>query len=166
MNPVDVLSRWLHVGTAIVLLGGTSYMLFVLMPAAKQLPDAEHAKLKELVGARWKKFLHGGIALLLLTGFYNYFQASPADAFRKQYHMLVGIKILLAFAVFFLGSALVGRSKAFAGMRQKAPQWLGVILLLGAVIVGISGYLKVAGQAAWKDSVKGSPAAAVSPSGN
>jgi uncharacterized membrane protein len=165
VNPVDVLSRWLHVGTAIVLLGGTFYIRFVLMPAAKQLPDAEHEKLKELVGARWKKFVHGGIGLLLLTGFYNYFQATPAEAFRKQYHMLVGIKILLAFAVFFLGSALVGRSKAFAGMRQKAPQWLGAVLLLGAVIVGISGYLKVAGQAAWKDSVNGS-AAAVSPTGN
>jgi uncharacterized membrane protein len=152
VNPVDVLSRWLHVGTAIVLLGGTAYIRLVLMPAAKQLPDAEHNQLRELVTARWKRFVHGGIALLLLTGFYNYFQAAPAEAFRKQYHMLVGIKILLALALFFVGSALVGKSKAFAGLRQKSPQWLGVVLLLGAVIVGISGYLKVAGQAAWRSS--------------
>jgi uncharacterized membrane protein len=152
VNPVDVLSRWVHVGTAIVLLGGTFYIRFVLMPAAKQLPDAEHEQLKELVAARWKRFVHAGILLLILTGFYNYFQATPAAAFRKQYHMLVGIKILLAFAVFFVGSALVGRSKAFAGMRQKAPLWMGVILLLGAVIVGISGYLKVGGQAALRQA--------------
>lgn len=152
MNPVDVLSRWLHVGTAIVLLGGSAYIRFVLMPSAKQLPDAEHDKLRELVTARWRKFVHAGIGLLLLTGFYNYFQAMPADAFRKQYHMLVGIKMLLAFAVFFLGSALVGRSKAFAGMRQKGATWLGLVLLLGAVIVGISSYLKVAGQAALRQS--------------
>uniref|UniRef100_A0A7C2JX80 Copper resistance protein D domain-containing protein n=1 Tax=Schlesneria paludicola TaxID=360056 RepID=A0A7C2JX80_9PLAN len=157
MNPVDVLSRWLHVGTAIVLLGGTAYIRFVLMPAAKQLPDVEHEKLRELVTARWKRFVHGGIALLLLTGFYNYFQATPADAFRKQYHMLVGIKILLALAVFALGSALVGRSRALAGLRQSAATWLGVVLLLGAVIVGISSYLKVAGQAALRGPI---PAAA------
>jgi uncharacterized membrane protein len=162
VNPVDVLSRWLHVGTAIILLGGSAYMRFVLMPAATYLTDEEHDKLRKLVGARWKHFVHGGIAILLLTGFYNYFEATPAAAFRKQYHMLVGIKILLALGVFFLASALVGRSKAFEGMRAKRGQWLAVILLLGAVIVGISGYLKVAGQAALKESVKGTPPAAVS----
>lgn len=157
MNWIDVVSRWLHVGTAIVLLGGATFMRCVLLPSARQLPDAEHERLRELVLGRWKRFVHGGILLLLLTGFYNYFQALPAEAFRKQYHMLVGIKILLAFAVFGLASVLVGRNQAFDALRRQPARALGGLLLLGFLIVGISGYLKVAGQKALRAANVSSP---------
>ena len=60
-----VASRWIHVGTAIVLVGGLVFLRFVLGPAAAQLPEEAHSKLKELVLAKWKKFIHGGIALFL-----------------------------------------------------------------------------------------------------
>lgn len=155
VNAVDLVSRWFHVGTAIVLLGGTAYIRFVLLPAASQLPDEHHQKLKELTVARWKRFVHGGILLLLLTGFYNYFRAEPADAFRKQYHMLVGIKILLALVLFGVASGLVGRSAAFARMRETPKRFLGLAVLLGAIIVAISGYLRVEGTAAIRAQAAG-----------
>lgn len=155
MNIVDLISRWLHVGTAIVLLGGTAYIRFVLLPAAKELPEEAHQQLRELTRNRWKKFVHAGILLLLLTGFYNYFRAEPADLFRKQYHMLVGMKILIALVLFFVASALVGRSAAFAKMRQNPQRALGFALLMGAIIIGISGYLRVQGTAAIKAQVSG-----------
>jgi len=146
---VELLSRWLHVGTAIVLLGGTVYIRFVLQPAASQLPDEHHQKLRELTIARWKKFVHGGILLLLLTGFYNYLAVgNPAAAFKKQYHMLMGIKILIALLLFVVASAMVGRSKAFDRMRQKPKRALGLIVMLGMIIVCISGYLRVEGTKA------------------
>lgn len=144
MDIFSLLARWTHIGTAIVLVGGTCFLRFVLAPAAAKLPDAEHAQLKELVMKRWKRFVHIGIALFILSGFYNFlFVQIPAH--RGQgglYHGLMGIKILIAFLIFFLASALVGRSKSFEGMRAKAKFWQGVILLLAAVIVGISGYAK------------------------
>lgn len=155
MNIVDLISRWVHVGTAIVLLGGTTYIRFILLPAARELPTEAHEQLRELTRNRWKKFVHAGILLLLLTGFYNYFRAEPADVFRKQYHMLVGIKILIALGLFFIASALVGRSAAFARMRQNPQRVLGLALLLGAIVVGISGYLRVQGTAAIKAQVSG-----------
>ena len=64
---LPILSRWTHIGTAIVLVGGTCFMRFVLAPAASQLPDAEHAKLKELIMGKWKRFVHGGIVLFLVS---------------------------------------------------------------------------------------------------
>ncbi|MBI1345165.1 DUF2269 family protein [bacterium] len=149
MDFFELLSRWVHVGTAIVLLGGSVYTRFVLLPAARQLPDEAHQKLRELTVARWKKFVHGGILLLLLTGFYNYLAvAKPEAAFKKQYHMLMGIKILIALLLFVVASAMVGRSKAFDRMRQNPKRALGLIVLLGAVIVCISGYLRVQGTKA------------------
>lgn len=145
MNEITILSRWIHVGTAIVLVGGTVFLRFVLTPAAAQLPEAEHQKLKDLVMNRWKKFVHAGIALFIVSGFYNFFVVQiPNHRGDGLYHALIGTKILLAFAIFFLASALVGRSKSFDGLRKNAKFWQLVIILMAAAIVGISGYAKVA----------------------
>jgi uncharacterized membrane protein len=147
MLPVDVLSRWIHVGTAIVVVGGTVFLRLVLMPAAARLSDEAHETLRGHLMRTWKFFVHIGIVLFLVSGFYNYIAVSiprhkgASDA--GFYHGLIGTKILLAFVVFFLAEALVGRSAAFEGMRHNRKTWLGVIILLAAAIVCISGFLKV-----------------------
>lgn len=143
---LNILFRWIHVGTAIALLGGTLFMRFVLMPSAEKLSTEEHDKLREALLARWKRFVHIGILLLLVSGFYNYIRvAIPAHsaADDKVYHRIIGPKILLAFIVFFIASVLVGRSQAFEKMRQDRKKWLTIILILGFVIVAISSYLKI-----------------------
>ena len=56
---------------------------------------------------------------------------------------MMGTKILLALAIFFFASALIGRSKSFDGMRKNSKFWQLIMILLAAVIVGISGYLKL-----------------------
>lgn len=137
---IAVLSRWVHVGTAIVLLGGSIFQRFVLMPAARELPDAEHEALRGRIMGRWKVIVMAGITLLLITGFYNYLSVKH----EPRYHMFMGIKILLAFGVFFLASALTGRSAGLAGIRRNAGLWLGVLIVLAAATVAIGGYLKVA----------------------
>mgnify|MGYP007114257350 CR=1 FL=1 len=142
---LDSLSRIVHVGTAIALVGGTVFMRFVLLPSVKLISDEAHQKLSEGVVARWKKFVHPGIGLFLLSGFYNFARLAPAHKGDSLYHALVGTKILLAFGIFFIASALVGKSKAFEGMRQAKAKWMTVIVLLAAVIVGISGFVKVRG---------------------
>lgn len=142
---IDVLSRFIHVATAIVMVGGTVFMRFVLMPAAAELPQAEHDQLRQRLLARWKRVVHGGIGLFIVSGFYNFFQALPKHKGDGLYHALVGTKILLAFGIFFIASALVGRSAAFEKMRQQRAKWMGMIVLLAAVIVGISGFVKVRG---------------------
>ena len=143
-NWLDVVSRWAHVGTAIVLLGGAVFSRFVLLPSAMVLPEAEHERLRAGVIGRWKRFVHIGIALLLLSGFYNFFRAMPSHKGQAVYHAVIGTKILLAFAIFFLASALVGRSSMSVGLRKNARLWMGLIVLLGAIIVALSGYAKVA----------------------
>ncbi len=145
MQVFEVVSRFIHVATAIVLVGGTVFMRFVLMPAAAPLPEAEHDQLRQRLLARWKRFVHGGILLFLLTGFYNFIQALPKHRGDGFYHGLVGTKILLALGMFFIASALVGRSATFEKMRQQRAKWLGVIVVLAIAIVGISSFLKVRG---------------------
>ncbi len=145
MEWIAIVSRWTHVGTAIVLVGGTFFLRYVLAPAAAQLSDAEHLKLKELVMRTWKKFVHAGIGLFLASGFYNYLVVqAPHHKGDKLYHALMGTKILLALGMFFIASALVGRSKTFEGMRRNSKLWQSVLLVLAATVVGISGFAKVA----------------------
>ena len=149
---VDVLSRVLHVGTAIVLVGGTVFMRCVLMQAAAPLPEAEHDALRQRLLGRWKRVVHVGIGLLLLSGIYNYMQAIPKHRGDGLYHGLLGTKMLLALGVFFLAAALVGRSEAFEGMRRNRAKWMGVVIVFAALIVGISGFVKVRGPSGKSNS--------------
>jgi len=141
---IDVLSRWAHVGAAIVLVGGSVFTRFVLMPAAAGLQESEHIALRERIMGRWKKLVMAGILLLLLSGFYNYVKVGiPAHKGDGLYHGLMGLKMLLAFGAFFLASVLTGRSPQFDAIRADASKWLVVLLLLTGSVIAIGGFLKV-----------------------
>lgn len=131
--------------TAIVLIGGSVFTLLVLMPAAKLLSEDSESQLRQAVTGRWKRFVHAGILLFLASGFYNYIKAIPLHKGDGLYHGLIGGKMLLAFGVFFLAAAMVGRSPALEPIRQNRKTWLTVLVALSVVIVGLASYAKVRG---------------------
>jgi len=141
---LPLLSRWAHILAAVTAVGGVFFLRFVLYPAASAtLTDEQHAALRKAVVSRWKKVVMICIALLLLSGIYNLVRAlKTREDLPGLYHALFGVKFLLALGVFFIASALVGRAKAFDGMRKKLPLWLGVVFVLGLVVILISGVLR------------------------
>jgi uncharacterized membrane protein len=144
-----VASRILHVLTAVILVGGGFFLRYVLMPsAAATLSDSDHEKLRTAVISNWKRFVHGGIAVLLLSGLFNYFRVILDGSHKGDglYHGLIGTKILLALAIFFIASALVGRSTGTAAIRQNARKWLAVNFLMALLIIAISGFLRMRGN--------------------
>ena len=146
MEILNVASRWVHIATAIVVLGGTVFIRYVLLPAAEPLPTDVHEGLRERVMGRWRIFVMAGIALFLLSGFYNYLAvAVPKHHGDKSYHALMGLKIVIAFAVFFLASVLVGRSARFEPLRRERKKWLLVLILLSFAVILIGSILKVTG---------------------
>jgi len=144
LNYVLLVSRWVHLASAIVALGGTAFTLFALLPAAKAtLTDEVHERLREAIRARWARFVHPCIALLFVTGSINFaILAIPPKVHPIPYHPIFGVKFLAALGVFFLASILVGRGEAFPSIRARRAKWLGVILVLGAIIVMLSGVLE------------------------
>ena len=70
------------------------------------------------------------------------------------YHALVGVKMILALGVFFIASALVGRSKGLAFVREKRVFWLRLLVTVAFVIVGISSFVKVRGPGPVKTSAQ------------
>lgn len=120
-------------------------MGLVLLPSLKLLDDEQRDRLTDGIRGRWKRFVHGGIALFLISGFYNYYRAIPNHDGDGLYHALVGTKMLLALIVFFSASVLVGRSAKFEKWRQQPQFILRAMIVLSLLIVAISGFLKIRG---------------------
>ena len=69
---IPVISRWAHVGTAIVLVGGTAFFRLAVIPALGDDSQELATKIRE----NWKKVVHIGILIFIVSGFYNYIQAA------------------------------------------------------------------------------------------
>src|SRR4051812_40718305 len=147
--------RFVHIGSAIAAVGAPFYIRFALMPAAAEtLDDATHQKLRAAIARRWRVAVYILITLFILTGAFNFFAEirlppEPGQATgrlitgrwrdfstqdKQTYHMLFGIKVLASFILFFLASALVGRSKALEPLRKNARTTVTIVLLLAGLV--------------------------------
>ena len=138
---VPVIFRWLHIGPVIVAIGGAFFARFIILPSlAETLSDDQRGQVHSAVIRRWKRVLHICIALILISGAYNFYHGFRIKP--RLYHMLFLPKFLAALGVFFIDSALAGKSEAFEGMRRENKKWLGILIALALVIVLISGVMK------------------------
>lgn len=144
MELVAYLFRWLHVLSAILLLGGAFFMRAVLMPSAETLPDEPHQQLRAEVRKRWARWIHPGVGVLLIAGLVNYYLKITTFHLKgTNYHMLLGIKILLGLFVMVVAVMLIGRSSLAQKMQKNAKFWLNLNLALAVVVVCLSGYLRL-----------------------
>lgn len=141
--------RLVHIGTAIAAIGAPFFVRVALMPAASaSLDDAAHQKLRDTINARWRKVVYILITLFILTGAFNFFVETRVNGTlitarwkdfgeedKRLYHMIFGIKMIAAFAIFFLASALAGRAATFAPIRKHARVSVTILLLLAALVI-------------------------------
>jgi uncharacterized membrane protein len=143
LDPILLISRWLHLAAAIIALGGAFFVRLALLPGAREtLPATDEQKLRDAVRKRWAPLVHASIAVLLLTGFFNfYWMAIRPKVPPMPYHAVFGVKLLAALFIFFVAEALVGKGPGFSKMRERRAGWLTVILITGGVVILISGAL-------------------------
>jgi uncharacterized membrane protein len=139
---IMLVSRILHILGAIILAGGLFYIRYVVSPesapAGTQPPD-------QFFGGRratWAKWVGIATALLLFTGFWNYVHFRKTYDLAKFYHIILGIKILAAIAVFLLAALLAGRTSTAESIRQKWGIWINVCLFLALLTVIIGSLLR------------------------
>ena len=140
---IMLVSRVLHVLGAVILVGGLFYLRFVVSPV--DTPPGTSPVDQYFGGRRaaWAKMVGIATALLLIPGFWNYVQIiRQNERMPSPYHVLAGIKILLAFALFALAALLAGRTAAADAIRQKWRLWLNVCLALGLVTVILGSVLR------------------------
>jgi uncharacterized membrane protein len=145
--PLLLLLRYMHILGAIALMGGTIFMRFALAPTVRELDAATKAALHDQVRSRWAKFVMLAAALLLISGITNLGLAArytyePVFGMKGGYHMIVGIKFLLALPIFLFASFLAGRSATAKKFQANAMFWMNVNLALALTMVLIGGLLK------------------------
>jgi hypothetical protein len=110
---VGIAVRWIHLFSVIILIGGIAYARFY----AGEL------------SARFRRLAYWIIGAILLSGIDNYLRKNGVSA---HYNVWLGIKILLAFHIFAVMIFYKGKQRAVTGA-----------VISGAIIVAISGYLRV-----------------------
>lgn len=143
MSTLAIILRFLHIASAVVAGGATIFAYVALLPALASLPEAERARVRDLIDRRWRVVVMVCVTLLLIGGIANFviYQA-PVHKGQPLYHALFGVKFLAALVVFFLVSALSGRSRALARIRAHSRFWVGVAATLVIAIVLISAVLR------------------------
>ncbi len=135
--------RWMHILAASAALGGTLFMRVALVPALAEQPESVRQALHVRMRQSWSVVVYVAILFLLVSGLLNFlFWKIREPDLPAAYHPLFGIKFLLSLVVFFVASALVGRSPALARMRENRRLWLSINLALLVLIVLIAGLMR------------------------
>jgi uncharacterized membrane protein len=132
---LSILLRWLHISSVLVLLGGVIYARYVLHPALQALPADARRQTAELLAASFRPWILGAVAALLASGLYN---LSTKPAVPAGYHMVFGLKMLLALHIFAV-AFLLGKP----GVEEtKRARWMSGIAVSGLIAVALSAYLR------------------------
>ena len=147
VDPIALVSRWLHILSAITVVGATIYARVAVLPAADAISDDQRRHLQDTLRSLWNVPLHAAILFLLVSGLYNVYVIETRYEVPSLYHALFGIKFLLALVIFYIAISLAGRSKLAQRMRKNARLWLTINMLLAIILVCISGVLRVGSRA-------------------
>jgi putative copper export protein len=128
-----VLMRWLHFASMATLVGGIIFARLVMTSSLGTLaPDAREA-FGERAAAGYRPLVLTAILGLIVSGTYNLL-TNPGHT--PKYHMLFGIKILLALHVFAV-ALLITQPK-----NPKRARMMTGTLVSGLIILAISAYLR------------------------
>lgn len=128
-----VLMRWLHFASMATLVGGIIYGRLVMTASLTTLsPDAREALDRHAAGG-YRPLVLASVIGLILSGTYNLL-TNPGHT--PKYHMLLGIKLMLALHVFAV---------AFLITQPKNPRRARMMtgtLISGLLVLAISAYLR------------------------
>ena len=125
--------RFLHIVSAITLVGGALTWRYAAIPAMAPLAEDTRSKLGNAIAAAWRPFVLSAIAGALISGIFNFLRKT---GLTPAYHAVFGIKILLAlhvFAVLFIATR--------ANNPKRSRQLTGVAIS-GVIIVILSAVLR------------------------
>jgi uncharacterized membrane protein len=130
---LSVIMRWLHITSAVVVVGGVLYARFVIAPALATLAAQEQDNLGAAMAARYRSLLYLAVVLLAGTGLYNTIMNMGRG---PLYQSLLGIKLLLVLHVFAVGLLIVKPKNP-----KRSRQMTGLVIS-GLVIIAISAVLR------------------------
>jgi uncharacterized membrane protein len=128
-----VIMHWLHISSAVALIGGFLYARLAMTPASGTFAPEARETLSERAAEAFRPVVVAAIAGLLISGVYNIL-SSPGHSVR--YHIALGIKLLLVAHVFAVSALIVRPNNP-----RRARLTIGAVFS-GFAIVLISVYLR------------------------
>jgi uncharacterized membrane protein len=130
---LSILSRYLHVVPAMLVVGGLVFMRLILPAALERSELSSEAREAVFLRCRrvFKMVVHTSIALLVLSGAYNSYRLwGQYKADTAVFHPLWGTHLLLALVVFGLAIVVTKGERPPAAHRSISAAMLGLLLLL------------------------------------
>lgn len=128
-----LVSRVLHIAGAGAIFGGLVYLKRVVAPLTSGAQDNEEALYR---GRRssWAGIVMAATLLLVVSGVFNFLNIMAGiEKLPPAYHMMFGVKFLLAMFVFFVAAGTAGKSPMAVNMQASAQKWLN--LAIGAMLL-------------------------------
>jgi uncharacterized membrane protein len=134
-----VLMRWVHVGSAALLVGGMALIVLSAGPVRSLLDNEDAALVMRKIEVRFRWVLAVSVLGLIISGVFQWV------IFGQAYHELgalalglLSVKVLLATALFALLWAFQVESMVHPGARL----WRVLILTLAVLVVMLAGVLR------------------------
>ena len=144
MDYLSLMLRWLHIGSAIILVGGIVFWRATLLPALETLSQSDRDELLTSLRRRWARWVMLTSGLLLISGLVNaVLNIKQYEFAGSLYHILVMVKLMLALTLFWIASVLSGSSVLAQRWRPKTKFWLNVGLGLAVLLVAVAGIMKM-----------------------
>ena len=129
-----VIIKFLHVASAGIAMGGVTFALWALMPSMGGIDPETAGKLMGEVVRLFGRMIWIVIALLVLTDIWMIVVVAAAGVPQPLYHSILGIKVILALAIFFIAYGVLAPVKALESMRQNRKRWMVINIHLIAVV--------------------------------
>jgi uncharacterized membrane protein len=132
-EPLSIFMRWLHIASAVTLIGGMLYGWLVLVPAMDRLAADARRTMANVTAERYRPLLFGAIGSLLISGAFNLL-SHPGH--HPRYYILLSLKLLLAAHVFAVGIVLVTRNPEHRGRLMAGGAISGLLIILISAYLG------------------------------
>ena len=137
MIVLDIVMRFLHILSAVALIGGALAWRLGMLPALEPLSPEARGKVGNAMAAAWRPFMFTAMGALLVSGIYHYMEIKNPPA---AWHAVIGVKFLLVLHVFAVGFLVTGQNGSDQNKDKRARQLTG-IMISGVIIVALAAVL-------------------------
>ena len=147
-----IIFYWLHLISTVVWIGGIVFILFIAIPSARQVLEAEAGKLMEEVSKRFTPLANYSIILLVVTGVVltaSNKQFSGIESLGNKWTLVMSLKhtiVLVMIAIHFYRGLLlipkIGRTESSTekkSLQKRSLNLVKVNFALGVIVLLLSG---------------------------
>ena len=133
MDVLPLVSRIIHIFSAVALVGGWIFLLVGVLPALRLVEASLTESIIELAARKYYRVTHLACVLLVVTGAYNWYLNLPIyrnEKIKAAINPLIGTKALIGIVI-----VMIVFLSAFKVLPGSPTRWAKVNLVLATVVI-------------------------------